>query len=77
MFASIESDCLEKHNFYRNKHGAPTLMYSTSLAKEAQQVAVALATLTDKDVTHGMYDVNYFIGDWPTPRTISDAVENW
>lgn len=52
-------------------------MYSTSLAKEAQQVAVALATLTDKDVTHGMYDVNYFIGDWPTPRTISDAVENW
>ena len=77
MVASIESDCLQKHNFYRNKHGAPALDYSTELAEEAQKVAVALATQTDKEVTHGMYDVNYFIGDWATPRTIRDAVENW
>ncbi|KAL9984251.1 hypothetical protein ACROYT_G006524 [Oculina patagonica] len=52
-------------------------MYSANLAEEAQKVAVALATQTDKEVTHGMYDANYFIGEWPTPRTISDAVENW
>ena len=77
MFASIQTDCLEKHNFYRNNHGTPALEYSTTLAKEAQKVADALASQTDIEASYDMYDANYFIADWPSPRTISDTVENW
>ncbi|RMX41062.1 hypothetical protein pdam_00003267, partial [Pocillopora damicornis] len=74
---SIESDCIRKHNLYRNRHGTPALKYSESIAEEAQKLAVTLAKQATKKVTKGIYDVNYFIGDSSVPRTISDAVENW
>ena len=80
MFASIASDCLQKHNVYRDKHGVPALQYSTDLAKDAQQLAAVLTTAkneTEEKVSHGTYDVNFFVASWPTARTISDAVENW
>jgi len=77
-FSSIESDCLEEHNFYRSKHGTPPLQYNWELAKRAQKLANFLTkNKPPEKVTNGMYDANFFIASWPTARTISDAVENW
>ena len=78
VFASIESDCLEEHDFYRSKHGTPALQYNWELAKRAQKLANFLTKNEPPEkVTNGMYDANFFIASWPTARTISDAVENW
>lgn len=81
-FASIKTDCLQKHNFYRSKHGVPHLQYSDDLAEKAQKLAqdvltTAVENKTNVKMSSGTYDLNFFSATWSIPRTISDAVENW